>query len=427
MGKLRFLLFVALLTTFHTNGIAAISCPPMPAAVTDVNRDIKSDISASVGKLGPVKAGEIGTKTEVIAKNLFEKYPNIDKLLALQTMAATYCSMLASSSISDSEKITRWEKFQERVLELKTRPPTPVDTKMDQGKATIEEANPLFPKGKILKTVHGDKLSVESQLHAGTDATLHLAKTKTGDTVVVKIFWRGLGPNSAAWEHFKNEQEAAASLKHKNIISILDTGSVEGYPFTVMQYFRGRSLKEWLETHDRIPGQDILSIADQVAQAIDFAHSKGMTHRDIKPSNILIESNPQGRVVLCDFGVARVFGAAQLQITAASRNNLVGSPAYLAPEAIKNEMITQASDIYDFGIVLYEMIAGRNPFEDLQNVGALILQKITKDAPDIREFRKDVPEIVALRLAQALNREPDKRPESAGAVLTGIEKEIKAL
>ena len=97
--------------------------------------------------------------------------------------------------------------------------------------------------------------------------------------------------------------------------SILDTGIVGGYPFTVMEYYRGRDRsRSSCQTHDRIPGPDILSIATQVADAIDFAHSHGIVHRDIKPSNILIESDPRGRVVLSDFGVARVFGAVQITI-----------------------------------------------------------------------------------------------------------------
>lgn len=102
--------------------LAKISCPPMPQAVTQVNRDVKSEISASVASLGRVKAGEIGTKTEVAASNLFSKYPNVDKLLALQTMASTYCTMLQSSSLPDSERIDRWERFQEKVLQLQTSP-----------------------------------------------------------------------------------------------------------------------------------------------------------------------------------------------------------------------------------------------------------------------------------------------------------------
>lgn len=102
---------------------ATFTCPPMPTAVTSVNRDIKSEISASVGSLGKIKAGEIAAKTETEAKNLFGKYPNVDKLLALQMMAATYCEMLrGTTAIKEIDKINRWEKFFEKYLNLKSNP-----------------------------------------------------------------------------------------------------------------------------------------------------------------------------------------------------------------------------------------------------------------------------------------------------------------
>jgi hypothetical protein len=101
--------------------LAAVTCPPMPSAVTTISKDIKSDISVTVGALGRLKAGDLGVKTEVASKNLFDKYPNVDKLLALQTMAATYCQMLNSSTITDSDRLDRWEKFQEKVLDIQTK------------------------------------------------------------------------------------------------------------------------------------------------------------------------------------------------------------------------------------------------------------------------------------------------------------------
>ncbi len=114
-------LIVLLLLIYAPCSFAAIVCPPMPTAVTEVNRDVRSDISASVASLGKIKAGEVATKTEVTAKNLFEKYPNVDKLLTLQTMAATYCAMLRdTTALSDKEKLDRWERFQEQTLNLQS-------------------------------------------------------------------------------------------------------------------------------------------------------------------------------------------------------------------------------------------------------------------------------------------------------------------
>lgn len=104
-------------------GAQGVICPQMPEAVTSVNRDIKSDITASVGTLGLIKAGDVAVKTETQAKNLFEKYPNLDKLLIAQTMAATYCDMLNSTSLPETDKLDRWERFSYKVFNLPNNPP----------------------------------------------------------------------------------------------------------------------------------------------------------------------------------------------------------------------------------------------------------------------------------------------------------------
>jgi hypothetical protein len=145
---------VMLLLVNVSYSLAAISCPPMPTAITEVNRDAKSDISASVASLGKVKAGEVATKTEVTAKNLFAKYPNVDKLLALQTMTATYCTMLReSTTLSDKERLDRWEKFQEKVLNLESRP-NPVK----QARAKPKPKSVINNKDKKKGTNNGDNV-----------------------------------------------------------------------------------------------------------------------------------------------------------------------------------------------------------------------------------------------------------------------------
>lgn len=119
---------------------AAVVCPPMPAAVTTVSKDIKSDINATVGSLGKLKAGDLAIKTEAFSKNLFDKYPNLDRLIALQMMSATYCAMLNQSAISDTEKLNRWEKFQEKVLGLQTTVSTPPPPKRAPAAAASKAA-----------------------------------------------------------------------------------------------------------------------------------------------------------------------------------------------------------------------------------------------------------------------------------------------
>lgn len=148
------LIFALGLALVSGDSQANISCPPMPEAVTAVNRDIKSEISASVGSLGRIKAGDISVKTEVQANNIFAKYPNVDKLLALQTMSATYCEMLARATIPENEKLNRWEKFQDKVLDLKagvgqakSLPAPAVAPARKTGGQTKTAARPINAKG----------------------------------------------------------------------------------------------------------------------------------------------------------------------------------------------------------------------------------------------------------------------------------------
>lgn len=272
----------------------------------------------------------------------------------------------------------------------------------------------------------GEKFKLDKAIHWGDRATLYLAKTASGKQVVAKIFRRGLKPGSVDSDEFDRELEAARILRHVNIAPIINFGNANGYPFIIMEYFPGRSLQEWLQTHDRMSGPEILSVATQLAEAIDFAHSKGVLHRDIKPSNILLESTPQGHVALSDFGTARVFGAVEMKITAA-QNVAIGSPAYLAPETIKGGKLSTASDIYGFGTVLFEMIAGKPPFHDRTEVFSLLHAKTNESPPDIRKFRVGVSSRLSERLIDTLSQSPTKRPQSARSVLSGVEEDIRQL
>lgn len=182
--------------------------------------------------------------------------------------------------------------------------------------------------------------------------------------------------------------------------------------------------EELIQSHDRIPGEDILSIASQVANAIDFAHSKGIIHRDVKPSNIFLESDAHGRVALGDFGIAKILGAVQRNITAAG--GFSGTPDYLAPEILSTNEITMSADIYSFGVVIFEMICGKTPFYDVSDVHAILVAKIQKNAPSLKSFRR-VGNELASRISRTLSRDPQERPLTAREVLSGVEKYILRL
>lgn len=159
-----FRLILASFLCWSTYSYAGIPCPSMPSAVTEVNRDVVSDVKGAAGVLGPIKGGEIGVRTEIVAKNLFEKYPNVDQLLTLQTLAATYCAMLRESRISDPEKLDRWELFQERVLNLQKKLPTKSVTQgvTRQSKTSgTSPATPISLSDRVLKDDNPTKLQIE--------------------------------------------------------------------------------------------------------------------------------------------------------------------------------------------------------------------------------------------------------------------------
>ena len=289
------------------------------------------------------------------------------------------------------------------------------------------QLNVVVDRGTVLEGAGGAAYRVLSSFYGGAQATLYKASGDDGEKVIAKVYWRGLMPNSPQWVLFQQEQRATEILSHRSIARTLDRGLYAGYPFTIIEFFSGGTLRDWMRTHDRIAGRDILSIAEQLGDAIDYAHSQGVVHRDIKPGNVLFESTPQGRVALGDFGIAVILGAVQRDITAASAGEMMGTPAYLAPELISGAVPAPSSDIYSFGVVLYEMIAKRTPFDDMVESMAMILARVNTDAPDIRTFRPDVPDRIAERLAQALQRDPSLRPESARRLLAGIEDSLASL
>lgn len=297
----------------------------------------------------------------------------------------------------------------------------------DNANLLDSEMEPVIRKGSVLTTASGQNISITSRFYAGTRATLYRARMLRDEDVMVKVFWRGILPDTSTWKYFNQELGNTERLNHRNIVRILDRGVHANFPFIIMEYLAGGTLGSWLRTHDHTTGKDMLSILGQVADAIDFAHSQGIVHRDIKPDNILFESDANGRVALGDFGIAKVLGALDASPTAEGLD-IQGSPAYIAPEAFMYDgKITKASDIYSFGVLIYEMIAGQVPFGENESPYSIMQGKATTDVPDIRTCRKDVSEEVAQRLTQALDRNPRKRPRSARGVLAGIEQKIAQL
>lgn len=234
--------------------------------------------------------------------------------------------------------------------------PNPVRSSKSDSTESNQQTIPSIRVGTTLITSGGGRLVIQSNSYTGVRAALMRAKDASERQVMVKLYWRGLQPESSAWTAFSREYNVHDGLHHSNIVQTLDQGLWNGYPFLVLEYFPGGTLFDLIQNRDRLPGVEILSIAEQIASGIDYAHTQGRVHRDITPSNILMESDARGRVAISDFGIARILGVFHTHATAAEPA-FEGTPAYIAPEVFQSdEVITPLVDVYGFGVVLVHSI-----------------------------------------------------------------------
>src|ERR1700680_804268 len=226
-----------------------------------------------------------------------------------------------------------------------------------------------------LATALADRYRIERELGAGGMATVYLAQDlKHHRPVAIKVLHAALGP-----ERFLREIEISARLHHPHIVPLYDSGEADGPPYYVMPQVEGESLRDRLKREKQLPLDDALLIAREVADALSYAHSRGVIHRDIKPENILLES---GHAVVTDFGIARAITAAggeQLTGTGMA----IGTPTYMSPEqAAGGEELDGRSDLYSLSCVLYEMLAGQPPFTG-PTAQSIVNQHLTAEPPNI--------------------------------------------
>jgi serine/threonine-protein kinase len=207
------------------------------------------------------------------------------------------------------------------------------------------------------------RYEIERPLGRGGMATVYLARdAKHGRQVALKV----LRPELAATlgsERFLREIQVSARLTHPHILALYDSGASDGLLYYVMPYIEGESLRERLSRETRLPIADAVKLGREVADALDYAHSRGVIHRDVKPENVLLGA---GHATVADFGIARAVHVAGIADVAAE-GVIIGTPAYMSPEQANGEQdIDGRSDIYSLGCLLFEALVGRPPFHGLQ-------------------------------------------------------------
>jgi serine/threonine-protein kinase len=246
----------------------------------------------------------------------------------------------------------------------------------------------------------------------GMGAVFRATRLQIGDEAAVKVLHPLLLQDAQAAQRFHREAQTAARLKHPNAVAIYDFAAAEGLYFLVMELCEGRSLKQLIhEQQGPLPPALAANVAAQVCAALDEAHRQGIVHRDIKPDNIMARETAAGwQAKVMDFGIAKLRDQAG---NLTQTGNVMGTPRYMSPEQCLGEELDGRSDIYSFGVVLYEMLTGRAPF-DAPSLAAVIGQQIHKPPPPVREQNPSLPPAVETVMQRALAKRPEERPPTAG-------------
>lgn len=265
----------------------------------------------------------------------------------------------------------------------------------------------------LARSIDG-RYRIDSLIGAGGMGTVYRAtRLLIGDEVAIKILHQDHGDANSS-ERFRREAQAAARLKHPNAVSIYDFGiSADGLQYLVMELVEGESLRERLN-QGPLDFAIALEVTTQVCAALDEAHRRHIIHRDIKPDNILLHSSAAGlRVKVLDFGIAKLRDDTAGHLT--QTGSVMGTPHYMSPEQCLGEELDPGADIYSIGIVLYEMLCGRVPFNSPVST-AVVVQHVSQPPPSLRSINPAVSEAAEEVVLHAIQKDRSTRPATAGAL-----------
>jgi beta-lactam-binding protein with PASTA domain/predicted Ser/Thr protein kinase len=267
----------------------------------------------------------------------------------------------------------------------------------------------------LIDSLFDGRYRIVRKLGAGGMADVYLAEDQElGRRVAIKILNDRHANDEQFIERFRREAKNAAALNHPNIVSIYDRGEAEDTYYIAMEYLDGRSLKELIVGHGPAPVNVAIEYARQILSALRFAHRHGIVHRDIKPHNVLVDR--EGRVKVTDFGIAR---AGTSQMTEAG--SIVGTAQYLSPEQARGGEVDQRSDLYSLGVVLYELLTGKTPFEGDTPV-EIAMKHLSTTPPQPSTLRSDLPHDLDMVVMRALAKDPEDRYQTADEMEADLER-----
>ncbi len=257
---------------------------------------------------------------------------------------------------------------------------------------------------------------VLSRLGSGGMADVWLAEdTHLQRRVALKVLHRRYAQDREFVERFRREAESAAGLQHPNVVAVFDRGEFEGTYYIAMQYVEGPTLKSLIDSG--LQPDQAVSLIRQVLEGARFAHRRGIVHRDLKPQNVIVD--PEGKAVVTDFGIARA-GVSEITQT----GSVMGTPHYLSPEQAQGMEVTAVSDLYSIGVMLYEALTGRVPFEG-ESAVAVAMKQVSQTPQRPSSINPAVSPALDAVVMRALEKEPGERFQSADAFIAALDAALK--
>lgn len=261
-----------------------------------------------------------------------------------------------------------------------------------------------------------DRYEIIGKIGAGGMSDVYKAKDLTlGRFVAIKVLKPEFSEDVGFVTKFRTEAQSAAALQHPNIVNIYDVGSENGLHYIVMEYVEGITLKTYIEKKGQLSFKEAVSIAIQVGRGIEAAHNNQIIHRDIKPQNIMIST--EGKVKVMDFGIARAASSNTIS------SDVMGSVHYSSPEQARNGFVDGKSDIYSLGIVMYEMVTGRVPFDGDTTV-AVAIQHLQEEMVKPSVYAPNLPISMEKIILKCTQKNPDRRYENMSALLSDLRKAL---
>jgi len=266
----------------------------------------------------------------------------------------------------------------------------------------------------MAEEVVAGRYAIQEELGRGASATVFRARdTLLQRPVALKVISASLAADPEFKWRFEQEALLSAKLDHPHIVTVHDVGTLpDGRGFIAMRLLEGPSLDRLLTERGKLPPDQVVDLIKQLASALDYTHAAGLVHRDVKPSNVKVDAS--GWATLTDFGIARALDSARVTLPGLT----IGTPRYMSPEQVRGEEASPATDVYSLGVMAYEMLAGRPPFEG--DGTALMYKIVHEEPPPPEQFNPSLPPEIASVIGTALAKNPADRWPSAGAFASAL-------